>query len=139
MAYGLWLMASGIRLTSGVRIGRNFGRTHVQHQPVLVLGGAPGVVELVRNRQDQALVDVVWVATMASYPHWKPKTPMDDKLLIFEDYDHDGRADECKVFAGGLHQPTGFEIGHDLTNDFLFGQPRGDLRCALSTNTLELF
>ncbi len=53
----------------------------------------------------------LWVATMASYPHWKPKTPLDDKLLIFEDPDNDGRADVCKVFAGGLHQPTGFEIG----------------------------
>jgi putative membrane-bound dehydrogenase-like protein len=53
----------------------------------------------------------LWVSTMASYPHWKPKTPLDDKLLIFEDHDQDGRADECKVFAGGLHQPTGFEIG----------------------------
>ncbi len=53
----------------------------------------------------------LWVATMASYPHWKPKTPMNDKLLIFEDHDRDGRADECKVFADGLHQPTGFEIG----------------------------
>ena len=54
----------------------------------------------------------LWVSTMASYPHWKPKTPMDDKLLIFEDHDHDGKADECKVFAGGLHQPTGFELGN---------------------------
>ncbi len=53
----------------------------------------------------------LWVSTMASYPHWQPKTPLDDKLLIFEDHDQDGRADECKVFAGGLHQPTGFEIG----------------------------
>lgn len=53
----------------------------------------------------------LWVSTMASYPHWKPKSKMDDKLLIFEDHDNDGRADECKVFAGGLHQPTGFELG----------------------------
>lgn len=54
----------------------------------------------------------LWVSTMQSYPHWKPKTKLDDKLLIFEDHDSDGRADECKVFAGGLHQPTGFELGH---------------------------
>ncbi len=54
----------------------------------------------------------LWVSTMASYPHWKPKTPMDDKLLLFEDHDRDGRADECKVFAGELHQPTGFEFGN---------------------------
>lgn len=55
----------------------------------------------------------LWVATMASYPHWKPKSPMNDKLLIFEDNDNDGKADECKVFADNLHQPTGFEIGND--------------------------
>tara|TARA_R110002049_G_scaffold2750_4_gene21984 strand:+ start:162409 stop:165087 length:2679 start_codon:yes stop_codon:yes gene_type:complete len=53
----------------------------------------------------------LWVATMASYPHWKPKTPMNDKLLIFEDLDGDGDADECKVFSDNLHQPTGFELG----------------------------
>ena len=53
----------------------------------------------------------LWVSTMQSYPHWKPKTPMNDKLLIFEDHNKDGRADECIVFADGLHQPTGFEIG----------------------------
>ncbi len=53
----------------------------------------------------------LWVSTMQSYPHWKPKTVLDDKLLILEDTNDDGTADECKVFAGGLHQPTGFEIG----------------------------
>ncbi|MDP6444955.1 MAG: azurin, partial [Pirellulaceae bacterium] len=53
----------------------------------------------------------LWVSTMPSYPHWKPKTKMDDKLLILEDHNNDGVTDECKVFAGGLHQPTGFEIG----------------------------
>ncbi len=53
----------------------------------------------------------MWVATMASYPHWKPKTKLDDKLLILSDEDGDGRADDCRVFADGLHQPTGFEIG----------------------------
>lgn len=53
----------------------------------------------------------LWVATMPSYPHWKPKTKLDDKILILEDHDGDGKTDECKVFADGLHQPTGFEIG----------------------------
>jgi putative membrane-bound dehydrogenase-like protein len=55
----------------------------------------------------------LWVSTMPSYPQWKPKTKLDDKILIFEDHDQDGRADECKVFLDGLHQPTGFEIGND--------------------------
>ncbi|MCC9603257.1 GDSL-type esterase/lipase family protein [Stieleria sp. JC731] len=54
----------------------------------------------------------LWVATMKSYPHWQPKSPMDDKLLIFEDTDGDHDADVCKVFADNLHQPTGFELGH---------------------------
>ena len=63
----------------------------------------------------------LWVSTMASYPHWKPKTPMNDKLLIFEDHNRDGRADECIVFADGLHQPTGFEIG--MGGAFVAQQP----------------
>lgn len=54
----------------------------------------------------------MWVSTMPSYPHWKPKTKLDDKLLILTDTDSDGRADQCKVFADGLYVPTGFELGH---------------------------
>lgn len=53
----------------------------------------------------------LWVSVMPSYPHWQPKTKLDDKLLILTDTNGDGRSDECRVFAGGLHQPTGFEIG----------------------------
>ncbi len=52
----------------------------------------------------------LWVAAWRTYPHWKPKEPMDDKLLILEDTDGDGRADKCKTFAGDLHNPTGFEF-----------------------------
>ncbi|MBI2480278.1 MAG: dehydrogenase, partial [Planctomycetia bacterium] len=52
----------------------------------------------------------LWVAAWESYPHWKPKDKMDDKLLILEDTNGDGRADVCKTFAGGLHNPTGFEF-----------------------------
>jgi len=54
----------------------------------------------------------LWVAVMPSYPHWKPKTKMDDKILILEDTNGDGKADKCTIFARGLHQPTGFEIGY---------------------------
>jgi putative membrane-bound dehydrogenase-like protein len=54
----------------------------------------------------------MWVSTMPSYPHWKPKTKLEDKLLILTDSDSDGRADKCKVFADGLYVPTGFELGH---------------------------
>lgn len=54
----------------------------------------------------------LWVSTMPSYPQWKPKAKLDDKLLILVDENGDGVADRCKVFAEGLHQPTGFEIGN---------------------------
>jgi putative membrane-bound dehydrogenase-like protein len=53
----------------------------------------------------------LWVSTMPSYPQWKPKTQMQDKIVILEDNNGDGRMDQCKVFADGLHQPTGFELG----------------------------
>jgi putative heme-binding domain-containing protein len=50
----------------------------------------------------------LWVAVWPTYPHWKPKEPMNDKILIFEDTNGDGKADKCTVFADGLHCPTGF-------------------------------
>jgi sugar lactone lactonase YvrE len=52
----------------------------------------------------------LWVAVWRTYPHWKPTEKMDDKLLILEDTNNDGRADVCKTFAGDLHNPTGFEF-----------------------------
>lgn len=52
----------------------------------------------------------LWVAAWKNYPHWEPKTPMDDKLLILEDTNGDGKADKRTVFAGDLNNPTGFEF-----------------------------
>ncbi|MFO0815290.1 MAG: PVC-type heme-binding CxxCH protein [Gemmatales bacterium] len=52
----------------------------------------------------------LWVATWQTYPHWKPTEAMNDKLLILEDTDGDGKADKCTTFAGDLHNPTGFEF-----------------------------
>jgi glucose/arabinose dehydrogenase len=53
----------------------------------------------------------LWVTTMPSYPMYLPGRPVDDKVLIFEDRDGDGRADKQTVFADGLHVPTGIELG----------------------------
>ena len=53
----------------------------------------------------------LWVAVAPSYPAWRPGDPMpDDKLLIFEDTDNDGKADKQTVFADKLHLPMGFEL-----------------------------
>lgn len=56
----------------------------------------------------------LWIATMPTYPHYKPgDSKPNDKLLILEDTDNDGKADKETIFAEGLHLPTGFEISHD--------------------------
>ncbi|WP_316818533.1 PVC-type heme-binding CxxCH protein [Pedobacter nyackensis] len=53
----------------------------------------------------------LWVSTMPTYPHWKPGDPKpNDKILIFEDTNNDGKADKQKVFADGLHLPIGFSF-----------------------------
>ena len=53
----------------------------------------------------------LWVACMPTYPQWKPgDAPPDDRLIILEDSDNDGKADACKVFYDKLHCPTGFEF-----------------------------
>ena len=53
----------------------------------------------------------LWVCTMPSYPQYLPPHKPDDKLIILEDTDGDGRADKSTVFASGLHLPTGFALG----------------------------
>ncbi|MGB3851219.1 MAG: PVC-type heme-binding CxxCH protein [Tunicatimonas sp.] len=53
----------------------------------------------------------LWVATMPSYPHYRPGDQKpNDKLIILEDTDGDGKADKETVFAEGLHLPLGFEL-----------------------------
>jgi len=53
----------------------------------------------------------LWVATLPSYPHYKPgDSKPDDKLLILEDTNHDGKADKQIIYADGLHLPIGFEL-----------------------------
>ena len=53
----------------------------------------------------------LWVASMPTYPHYKPGDARpDDKLIILEDTDKDGKADKSTVFADDLHVPVGFEL-----------------------------
>jgi glucose/arabinose dehydrogenase/azurin len=53
----------------------------------------------------------LWVLTSPTYPHYFPGEPPDDKLVILEDTNGDGRADKLTVFADGLYVPMGFELG----------------------------
>ena len=67
----------------------------------------------------------LWVATMPSYPNYLPGNPPNDKILILEDTNGDGKADKHTVFADSLYLPLGFELGDGgvyLTQapDFIF-------------------
>lgn len=53
----------------------------------------------------------LWVAVMPTYPHYRPGDAMpDDKILIYEDTNGDGKADKEIVWADKLHLPIGFEF-----------------------------
>ncbi len=53
----------------------------------------------------------LWVAVMPTYPHYKPGDPRpNDKLIILEDTDNDGKADKQTIAADNLHLPIGFEL-----------------------------
>jgi glucose/arabinose dehydrogenase len=53
----------------------------------------------------------LWVTAMPSYPMYIPGRKPNDKVLIFDDTNGDGKADSCTVFADGLHLPIGIELG----------------------------
>lgn len=53
----------------------------------------------------------LWVLTSPTYPHYFPGEQPDDKLVIIEDTNEDGKADTLTVFADKLYLPMGFELG----------------------------
>lgn len=88
----------------------------------------------------------LWVAAMPSYPHYKPgDAKPNDKILILEDTNGDGKADKQTVFADGLHLPLGFEITHEGvfisqgTNLKLYTDTNGDDRADKSEIILSGF
>jgi putative heme-binding domain-containing protein len=55
----------------------------------------------------------LWIASSETYPQIKPGEPSNDKILILEDGDRDGRSDRTVVFADGLLIPTGVLPAND--------------------------
>ena len=53
----------------------------------------------------------LWVSTSTTYPHVYPGNAPNDKLVVLEDTDRDGKADKSTVFADDLHIPLSFELG----------------------------
>jgi putative heme-binding domain-containing protein len=53
----------------------------------------------------------LWVACSEAYPQIKPGQKQNDKIIVLEDRDGDGKADRTTVFAEGLLIPTGLAPG----------------------------
>ncbi len=53
----------------------------------------------------------LWVSCSTTYPHVYPGNEPNDKIVILEDTDGDGKADKSTVFADDLHIPLSFEFG----------------------------
>ncbi|NBA87344.1 hypothetical protein GVN16_16335 [Emticicia sp. CRIBPO] len=52
----------------------------------------------------------LWVALIPSYPHYFPGQKPNDRIVILEDTNGDGRADKHTVFADKLYLPLSFEF-----------------------------
>jgi putative heme-binding domain-containing protein len=68
-----------------------------------------GIVKPIQSRFDAR--GRLWVVGSTVYPQLEPGQVPNDKVIILEDTDGDGRADKSTVFADGLFIPTGIEIG----------------------------
>ena len=53
----------------------------------------------------------LWVSCSTTYPHVYPGNEPNDKIVILEDTDWDGKADKSTVFADDLQIPLSFELG----------------------------
>ncbi|MCH9021458.1 MAG: HEAT repeat domain-containing protein [Planctomycetes bacterium] len=53
----------------------------------------------------------LYVISSTAYPQVMPGEYANDKIIILEDTNHDGRADQSTVFADGLNIPTGIALG----------------------------
>ena len=55
----------------------------------------------------------MFVACSDVYPQIEPGVMPDDKVIMLEDKNTDGYADQSSIFARGLNIPTGMEVGID--------------------------
>ncbi|MEC9349416.1 MAG: PVC-type heme-binding CxxCH protein, partial [Planctomycetota bacterium] len=53
----------------------------------------------------------LWVSCSTTYPHVYPGNEPNDKIVILEDTDKDGKADKSTVYADDLHIPLSFVLG----------------------------
>ncbi|HEX7896972.1 MAG TPA: PVC-type heme-binding CxxCH protein [Planctomycetota bacterium] len=68
-----------------------------------------GIANPVQIRWDER--GRLWAICTWAYPQLKPGEKPNDKIIILEDTNGDGRADKSTVFADGLNMPMGLELG----------------------------
>src|SRR5690606_21417019 len=76
---------------------------------VTLAAGEPDVVRPIAMTLDDR--GRVWVLENHTYPVKVAPEDANDRILIFEDADGDGRFDSRKVFYEGLNMATGLELG----------------------------
>ena len=65
----------------------------------------------------------LWVASSSLYPQIAPGEKADDKILVLEDQDRDGKAETSTIFADGLLLPTAVVPDFAFRNEHLaFGK-----------------
>jgi len=85
----------------------------------------------------------LWVVTMPSFPHTIPGQPQEDRIIVLEDTDRDGRADTCTTFADGLDALDGIAFTDqgvllsEQSRHWLMHDTDGDGRADTKTETLR--
>ncbi len=85
----------------------------------------------------------LWVVTMPSFPHTVPGQPQEDKIIILEDTDRDGKADQCTTFAGGFDALDGIAFTEngaligEQSRHWLMRDTDGDGRADTKTEALR--
>ncbi|MEQ1861126.1 MAG: PVC-type heme-binding CxxCH protein [Chthoniobacteraceae bacterium] len=74
---------------------------------VQVFAGEPDLVQPIAFTIDDR--GRLWVLENLSYPEWKPEG--NDRIVILEDTDGDGRFDSRKVFHDKINMGSGIEVG----------------------------
>ncbi|MEZ6062418.1 MAG: HEAT repeat domain-containing protein [Planctomycetaceae bacterium] len=76
----------------------------------------------------------LWIVSSEVYPHIEPGAPASDRVIVLEDFDHDGVSDATHEFAEGLLIPTGIVPGDggayvaNSTELLHFSDSDGDLK-----------
>jgi len=106
--FGIWILEFGISAADDPAAELASFTVADGFEVNLFASETNGVVKPIQIRFDPR--GRLWVIGSMVYPQIEPGQKPDDKVLILEDTNGDGRADKTTVFADGLMIPTGLEV-----------------------------